>query len=168
MPEGPSIVILKELVQPFKGKKVLEATGNSRVEKELLTGQKITDFKSWGKHFLICIRKLNLRVHFLLFGSYSINEQTKPNPRLALKFSNGAIYFYACAITALAGEPDEIYDWEADVMNDSWNAAKARKKLKAAPDMLACDALLNQDIFAGVEDSTYSSYTALPLHTTHG
>ena len=52
MPEGPSIVILKEVVQPFKGKKVLQASGNSqKLDIQLLEGQIITDFKSWRKHF---------------------------------------------------------------------------------------------------------------------
>lgn len=150
MPEGPSIIILKELVQPFKGKKILEAGGNTKIEKEKLVNQKLTDFKSWGKHFIICTSAINLRIHFLLFGSYSINEQTKPNPRLFLKFKTGSIYFYACAIKPLEEKPDDIYDWEADVMNDDWNPAKARKKLKAIPNTLVCDALLDQNIFAGV------------------
>ncbi len=35
-------------------------------------------------------------------------------------------------------------------MSDTWNPAAARKKLRAQTEMLACDALLNQDIFAGV------------------
>jgi endonuclease-8 len=30
MPEGPSIIILKELVQPFKGKRILKIEGNSK------------------------------------------------------------------------------------------------------------------------------------------
>ena len=38
----------------------------------------------------------------------------------------------------------------ADVLNDSWDPAGARKKLKANPKMLVCDALLSQEIFAGV------------------
>jgi len=38
----------------------------------------------------------------------------------------------------------------ADVMNDKWDPRKARIKLKELPDMLVCDALLNQEIFAGV------------------
>jgi endonuclease-8 len=45
---------------------------------------------------------------------------------------------------------DEVYDWTADVMNDEWNAAKAKKKLKNQPETFACDALLDQNIFAGV------------------
>jgi endonuclease-8 len=150
MPEGPSIIILKELVQSFKGKKILEAGGNTKIEKQKLVNQKLTDFKSWGKHFLICTNAINLRIHFLLFGSYSIDEQTKPNPRLYLKFKTGSIYFYACALKPVEEELDEVYDWEADVMNDNWNPAKARRKLKAIPDTLVCDALLDQNIFAGV------------------
>ena len=86
----------------------------------------------------------------MLFGSYSINEQTKPNPRLHLKFVNGDLYFYACSVKIFTEDPDKVYDWKADVMNDQWDPVKARKKLKAIPDALAADALLNQYIFAGV------------------
>ena len=35
-------------------------------------------------------------------------------------------------------------------MSDQWNAAAARKKLRAMPDTLVCDALLDQNVFAGV------------------
>ncbi len=31
MPEGPTIVILKEAVQPFKGKKILSASGTAGI-----------------------------------------------------------------------------------------------------------------------------------------
>jgi endonuclease-8 len=152
MPEGPTIVILKELLKPFKGKKILLATGNAKIGMDQLRDQKIVDFKSWGKHFLICLPKLTLRVHFLMFGSYSINEQTKPDPRLRLhlKFSKGDLYFYTCSIKVLEGTADEVYDWRGDVMNEQWDAGRARKKLKAMPETLVSDALLDQGIFAGV------------------
>ena len=151
MPEGPSIVILKEAVQAFNGKKILEAFGNAKIDKSVLTNKKVT-FKSWGKHFLICLPDVTIRIHFLMFGSYSINEQTKPDRslRLCLKFKNGAVYFYTCAVRFLEDSPDKIYDWSADVLSDSWDGAKARKKLKAIPTALACDALLDQQIFSGV------------------
>ena len=150
MPEGPSIIILKEQVQSFTGKKIKAATGNTKIDKSGFDGQKVLDFKSWGKHFLICLPNLTIRIHFMLFGSYSINEQTKPNPRLHLKFANGDLYFYACSVKILPAGLDDIYDWSGDVMNSQWNPAKARKRLRAIPDTLACDALLDQDIFAGV------------------
>lgn len=151
MPEGPSIVILKEAVQPFEGKKVVKATGNVKTfDLALIEGKKVLDFKSWGKHFLICFKGLTLRVHFLMFGSYTINERKDREPRLSLQFAGGEVNFYSCAIRPLEAPEDEIYDWSADVMNEAWDEKAALKKLKKMPETLVCDALLDQNIFAGV------------------
>ncbi len=149
MPEGPSIVILKELAAPFKRKKVIEVSGNSKVDIERARNQTVTDFKSWGKHFLICFREFTIKIHFMLFGSYRINEERELAPRLSLKFKDGVMNFYACSVKILDEKPDDIYDWATDVMSDSWDAKAAKRKLLAHPEMLACDALLDQDIFAG-------------------
>jgi len=150
MPEGPSIVILKEEVQPFKNKRILRVSGNTSLELAFLAGEKIKDFKSWGKHFLICFDEITIRIHFLLFGSYRINETKVTPPRLQFDFSNGQLNFYACSVLVITDEVDEIYDWSADVMSDSWDPKKAKAKLKAKPETLLCDALLDQNIFAGV------------------
>ena len=150
MPEGPSIVILKEEVQSFKGKKILQVSGNSKIDYGQLQNKKLVDFKSWGKHFLICCNGITLRVHFMLFGSYRINERKTTPARLSLEFKNGELNFYACSLKIFHEDPDDIYEWSADVMNDAWNPAKAKKKLKEIPDALVADALLNQNIFAGV------------------
>jgi endonuclease-8 len=151
MPEGPSIVILKEAVHPFIGKRVVAASGTSKtLDFKRITGKKIVDFKSWGKHFLICFPDFTLKIHLLMFGSYRINERKDALPRLSLLFSRKSeLNFYACAITVLEQPLDEIYDWSADVMNKAWDAKKALKKLDAQPGMLICDALLDQEIFAG-------------------
>src|ERR1700729_2880237 len=98
MPEGPSIVILKEQLQKFSGKKILEAEGNTKVDLSGIPGSKITAIKSWGKHLLIVLPRQTIRIHFLLFGSYSIDEKTKPTPRLHLKFKTGDFYFYPCSV----------------------------------------------------------------------
>ena len=150
MPEGPSIVILRELVAPFTGKKILRVEGNSKIDQQRLVGQTVVAFRSWGKHFLVCCPEVALRVHFLLFGSYRINERKDSPPRLSLQFRNGEINLYACSVRYIEGSLDAVYDWSADVMSDTWNPAAARRKLKARPEMLTCDALLDQNIFAGV------------------
>lgn len=149
MPEGPSIVILKESVQSFKGKKVIVASGNTTIEKERMNGKRVTDFKSWGKHFLVCFKGFSLRVHFMLFGSYRINERKTTPARLSLQFEEGELNFYACSVQFIDQPLDEVYDWSTDVMSDVWDPKKAKQKLKALPGMLACDALLDQNIFAG-------------------
>jgi endonuclease-8 len=150
MPEGPSIVILKEEVQSFIGKKIIKVEGNSRLDIQRLSGEKIIDFKSWGKHFLICFKDFTVRIHFMLFGSYRINEQKESAPRLRLIFKDGELNFYACSIKFIEEDLDEVYDWKSDVMNPKWDAAEAKKKLKSKPEMMVCDALLDQNIFAGV------------------
>lgn len=150
MPEGPSIIIVKEEVQSFIGKKILQVEGNSKLDIQRLSGKKIIGFKSWGKHFLICFKDFTVRIHFMLFGSYRINEQKEAAPRLRLIFKKGEINFYACSIKFIEENLDQVYDWTSDVMNDSWNPKAAKKKLKEIPGALVCDALLNQNIFTGV------------------
>ena len=150
MPEGPSIVILKNAVQDFAGKKVLEVSGNSRIiDMDRLHHQKVIAFKSWGKHFLICFSKFTLRVHFMLFGSYRINDPKDTAPRLRLQFTTGQLDFYSCSLKVIEEPLDEVYDWSADTLSDEWDSRKAKKKLKQCPDMLVCDAILDQNIFAG-------------------
>lgn len=153
MPEGPSLVILREESTRFVGKKIASAEGNTKaLELDSLAGQPILSMRTFGKQFLIELPDLAIRIHFLLFGSYRIDER-KPDrvPRLSLGFDDGSeLNFYACSVREIDGDLDAAYDWSADVMSPSWDAAKARKKLRADPGMLACDALLDQDIFAGV------------------
>jgi endonuclease-8 len=151
MPEGPSIVILKEQAARFAGQTIRRVHGNTTIDKERLLHQRVESVRSWGKHFLLELDEFSLRVHFMLFGSYRIDED-KPwaVPRLALGLDDGEINFYACSVRYIEMPLDLAYDWWADVMSEHWDPRGALKKLRTAPDMLVCDALLDQDIFAGV------------------
>jgi endonuclease VIII len=152
MPEGPSLVILKEETARFVGQEIVRAGGNTTaIDPERMVGQPIVALRTWGKHFLIELPDMALRIHFLLFGSYRIDEQRDRPPRLALGMADGGeLNFYACSVREIDTDLDALYDWSVDVMSDQWDPARARKKLRAAPDMLACDALLDQNLFAGV------------------
>ena len=150
MPEGPSLVIAQEEMMPFKGKKVLAATGNSKIEKDRLINLKLVDIKTWGKHLLFLFDGFSVRTHFLMFGKYMVNDRKDTVPRLSLQFSKGEINLYTCAVKLIEEPLDEIYDWKADVLSDAWDPKAARKKLRAQPDMLVTDALLDQNIFSGV------------------
>lgn len=152
MPEGPSIVILKELMQPFTGKKVLDASGIESLNAPVLINKKLLACKSWGKHFLLCFATKTIRIHFLLFGSYSFNEQIKPDKsvRLSLKFKNGTVYFYTCSIKELPAMHKDLYNWSADVLSEEWNPSAALKKAKLLKKEMVCDVLLDQEIFSGV------------------
>ncbi|MEO6671196.1 MAG: endonuclease [Ferruginibacter sp.] len=86
-----------------------------------------------------------------MFGSYRVNEKKPDRPiRLHFKFKKGEINFYSCSIKFLEGDIHAHYDWSVDVMNEEWNPKSARAKLKKCTQDQICDALLEQDIFAGV------------------
>jgi len=153
MPEGPSIVILKDLIKELHlGKpEVLEVTGNVKnFDKDRLLHQKVEDFKSWGKHFLICFNDFTVRIHFMLFGSYLINERKKTPVKLGLIFKKDELNFYTCKVDLLEGNVNEHYTWQNDVMADEWSSSTAIKKLKEKPNALVCDVLLDQQVFSGV------------------
>ena len=150
MPEGPSIVILKDEARGLVGKRIVAVEGNTRIEKERLIGERIVALRSWGKHFLIELPGFSLRIHFMMFGSYRIDERKAVPPRLGLRFRQGEFNVYTCSVRFIDEPLDEIYDWSADVMSDTWDPAAARRKLRAMPETLVCDALLDQNVFAGV------------------
>ena|ERR1700761_8177118 len=128
MPEGPSIIILKEAILPFKGKKVIEAAGYAKLDYSLLAGKKITDIKTWGKHLLICFKDITVRIHLLMFGSYRINEEKDVNPKISFHFTKSeAINFYTCAVKFIEKPLDEVYDWSEDIMSPEWDSKKALK-----------------------------------------
>lgn len=149
MPEGPSIVILREEVAGFADQRIERAEGTAGLDKARLVGQTVRSFRSWGKHFLIELDEVSLRIHLLLFGSYRINERKDTAPRLSLGFANGELNFYGCSVQFIEGSLDEAYDWSADVMSDAWDSRATLKKLRARPRLLACDALLDQTLFSG-------------------
>ena len=57
-------------------------------------------------------------------------------------------------------------------MADEWDPAAARRKLRAQPDALVCDELLDQDVFGGVgniiKSGRCASWTTPPPRSTTG
>ena len=149
MPEGPSIIIVKENISPFIGNKIIAAKGYADIDFTLLEQKKITSIQTWGKHLFICLKDINIEIHFRMFGSYLINDRKpKTNAKLSLQFAKEELNFYVVDVKLI--KDISIYDNEADVMSEEWNAAKALKKLKGIPNAKICDALLDQQIFSGV------------------
>lgn len=151
MPEGPSIMILREMLEPFEGKIVREASGNAKIDMPRMKGKRLDMVLNWGKHLLLCFDDFYLRIHFLMFGTYRINERKDTPPRLSLVFPDGEVNFYTCSVRLLEGNPVSTYEWHADVLSETWDPSVALKRLRELPgSVLVSDALLNQEIFAGV------------------
>ncbi len=57
MPEGPSLVIAREILETFKNKQIKLATGNAKIDMSLLNNKRIADVKTWGKQLFILTQK---------------------------------------------------------------------------------------------------------------
>lgn len=153
MPEGPSILIMKEASEKFEGQTILEAKGNAKIDMARLPGKTLREIRLWGKQtYLVLEDHIAVRIHLLMFGSFSVDEQTKPDRslRLCLKFENGSLYYYTCSVKLIEENLDSLLDFKADVLSDNFDEKLAAKKLRSHPEMLVCDALLDQNIFSGV------------------
>jgi len=148
--EGPSLVILRQEMKRFVGKAVLHAEGNWRGGPEQFIGNRLQWTKTWGKHFLMRIGDVVTRTHFLLWGSYRIDQRKDRSPTLRLNFENGEVNFYSASIKILEEPLDKIYDWRVDVMSRQWDAAYVRTLVRQHPNEYVTDVLLDQKIFAGV------------------
>lgn len=148
--EGPSIVIATEELNALAKKKILKVTNHTKWDLDSLKGQSLEEALSWGKHLILKFPRKTLRIHFLMFGSYRIDDPRENRiPKLQLDLKDHKIYFYSCAIKEIENNLAD-YDWTTDVMSDEWDSKKALHKLKDQPKKMICDLLLDQEIFSGV------------------
>jgi endonuclease VIII len=94
MPQGPSIIILKQTVSGFNRKKVLKASGNARIDEARIQNETIGSIRTRGKHLLICFDGFFIRVHLLMFGTYRINGTKTTKLRPGLECKKDALNFY--------------------------------------------------------------------------
>lgn len=149
--EGPSIVIAENELAEFKNQKIVNAQGTARFNWDDFKDKKYLGSTSWGKHLILQFSHLNLRIHFLMFGSYRIdNPRENRIPKMQLSFKNHEVYFYSCAIKEITKAEIKDYDQTINVMSDEWDRLKAAATLASKPDVMVCDILMDQEIFAGV------------------
>jgi endonuclease-8 len=150
MPEGPSILHLRNQLLPFKGKIVKHAGGYGPMPTGWLNGKKLLDIQTWGKHLLFVFANGTVRVHLMLFGRILINERKKTNRSFFLEFSKGEINGYVVKAQKLAGTPEETYDWRTDILHPRFDPAYVKSLIKKEGAKPIADVLMDQQIFSGV------------------
>jgi endonuclease-8 len=149
MPEGPSILHLKNKLLPFIGKVVKEAGGYGPMPTEWINGKKLVNILTWGKHLLFVFNNGTVRVHLMLFGEVLVNERKKVNRSFFLDFAKGEINGYVVK-AKLKGEPAEVYDWRTDILHEDFDAAYVKSLLKQQAGKTIDDVLMDQNVFTGV------------------
>lgn len=113
MPEGPSILHLKNSLLTFKGKIVKHAGGYNDMPTAWINGEKLLDICTWGKHLLFVFTNGTVRVHLGLFGDVLINKRKQVNRSFFLEFAKGEINGYVVRTKKLEKAPKDEYDWRA-------------------------------------------------------
>ncbi len=150
MPEGPSILHLRNQLMQFKGKIVKDAGGYGDMPTAWIKGKKLQDILTWGKHLLFVFSNGTVRVHLGLFGEVIFNERKKVNRTFFLEFAKGEINGYVVRAIKLDKPIREVYDWRTDILSKAFDKAYVKALLKKQAKKTIDDVLMNQDIFTGV------------------
>ncbi|RYY70448.1 MAG: endonuclease [Chitinophagaceae bacterium] len=150
MPEGPSILHLKDELMPFKGKIVKKAGGYGPMPTAWIKGKKLLNIETWGKHLLFIFANGAVKVHLGLFGDVVINERKKVNRSFYLEFAQGEINGYVVSASKLKKSVEETYDWRTDILSNHFDKKYVKTLLKEKATATIDDVLMDQDIFTGV------------------
>jgi endonuclease-8 len=151
MPEGPSILFLKNKLQRFKGKIVSEASGYGEMDKSTIVNLKLIDIETYGKNLLFVFKDFFISVHLGLFGSMLVNKRKKVNASFALHFTDGEINFYVAKTKLYPGKPKDIFNFKTDILKPEFDADFVLNELQTNhSDEMIGDILMDQHLFAGV------------------
>ena len=149
MPEGPSILHLRNQLLPFKNKVVKEAGGYGPMPTSWINGKKLKDIRTWGKHLLLVFANGTVSIHLGLFGDILVNERKKVNRSFYLEFAQDEMNGYVVKATKLEGTPEEVYDWRTDILSDQFDPAFVKSLLAKQKDKYIEAVLMDQKIFTG-------------------
>jgi endonuclease-8 len=150
MPEGPSILHLKNQLLPFKGKIVQKAGGYGPMPTSWIKGKKLLDIRTWGKYLFFVFTNGTVAVHLGLFGDIVINERKKVNRSFYLQFAAGEVNGYVVKAKKLAKPLEESYDGRVDILSRSFSKPFVKTLLKKQEGKTIDDVLMDQAIFSGV------------------
>lgn len=151
MPEGPSILFLKNKLQRYKGKTVSEASGYGDMEKSGLENKKLLDIDTFGKNFLFVFKDFFVTVHLGLFGRMLVNKRKKVNASFALHFGEDEINFYVAKSKLYEGKPADHFNFKTDIMKPEFDADFVLNELQTQhAEQMIGDVLMDQNLFAGV------------------
>ncbi len=150
MPEGPSILHLRNQLSSFIGKTVKKAGGYGPMPTKWIEGKKLKDIRTWGKHLLLEFTNGTVRIHLGLFGQVLMNERRKVNRSFFLEFAKGEINGYVVRAVKLEESPEKTYDWRVDILSNHFSEKYVKDLLKKQAEKEIDDVLMNQEIFSGV------------------
>ncbi len=150
--EGPSVHRIADRLQRFKEQIIEHVDGNARQPKEWLQGQSITNVRAVKKRLFIETAGATAVIHFLMYGSYRVNERRDLDERLSLYCSQDELHLYSCSAKVLRPDSDILAGYDdpvGDVLSPQFDRQRAIRSTRSDERTIA-DVLLDQNIYGGI------------------
>ncbi len=150
--EGPSVYRVADELADFEGQTIERVGGNADQPLEDLADGTIQRVRAVKKRLFLDVDPRHVVIHFLMYGSYRVNERRDLDERLALECEADSLYVYSCSVKVLEDGDEELarYDRPAeDVLSNEFDRGRAVERL-LDDDRSVADVLLDQSIFGGV------------------
>lgn len=150
--EGPSVHRVADELAGFAGQTIQSATGNAKQPLGDVEGSRIDQVRAVKKRLFLDTTDRHIVIHFLMYGSYRVNEERELDERLSLDCDRDTLNVYSCSVKILDPEASELqrYDQPAhDVLAAEFDRGAAESAISSRDDPVA-DILLDQDVFGGV------------------
>lgn len=148
MPEGPSILLLKNQLQTFVGKIVKQAGGYGPMVATWIKGRKLKEVQTHGKHLYFIFTNGVVQLHLGLFGEVLINERKKVNRKFFLEFAKGEINGYVVHVKKIeTGET--LFDPRTDILSAGFDTGYVTSLIARKPEKDIAGLLMDQQVFSG-------------------
>ena len=123
-----------------------------------LTGQRVDEVVSRGKHLFIRVGQASIHSHLKMDGSWRVDPTSRPSRaghRIRIILEAGDVQAAGIDLGVLEildrdHDEDTVAHLGPDLLGDDWDPQTAAANLVADPDRPLADALLDQRVMAGV------------------
>ncbi|MFB6311305.1 MAG: DNA-formamidopyrimidine glycosylase family protein [Salinirussus sp.] len=150
--EGPSVHRVADELQRFAGQTVSHVGGNADQPLDQLTDRRIDAVRAVKKRLFLDLGTVHIVIHFLMYGSYRVNETRDLDERLRLECTEDTLNVYSCSVKVLEDGDEELAAYDRpteDVLSETFDTEQATKAL-LTDDRPVADVLLDQSVFGGV------------------
>jgi len=124
--EGPPLRAIAERLSFLEKLGIGAVSGNTKAGKERLQGQKVSRIYTVGKRLVIETDSMAILIHFLMFGSYRLNERREGmEPRLSLSLGDNELNFYNCSVKIVTSQEPTDLDPNSDILNPDFAKSRA-------------------------------------------
>lgn len=150
--EGPSVHATADELQVLEGETVEDVSGNAKQPIEQLEGKTVDRVRAVKKRLFIDCGPVHAVTHFLMYGTYRLDEERDNEERLKVRTENHTLNIYSASVKILEDGEDllDAYDRPSeDVLKPEFDREKAVSELLDRQEVVA-SVLLDQDVFGGV------------------